>query len=61
MKLGVSNRSQLMERVLETCHPLDMEEMVLDVRNFLFYPTILNAMPLNPVGCACGVPDFSYL
>lgn len=38
MKLGVSNRSQLMERVLETCHPLDMEEMVLDVRNFLFYP-----------------------
>jgi len=38
MKLGVSNRSQLMERVLDTCKHLDMEEMVKDVQNFLFYP-----------------------
>lgn len=39
MKLGVSNRTQLMDRVRDICQQLDMEEMVKDVRNFLFYPT----------------------
>jgi len=39
MKLGVCNRAQLMERVRDICQQLDMEDMVKDVRNFLFYPT----------------------
>jgi hypothetical protein len=38
MKLGISNRAQLLERVREVCQQLDMEEMVKDVRNFLFNP-----------------------
>lgn len=38
-KLGVSDRAQLMERVRTVCQQLDMEEMVKDVHNFLFYPT----------------------
>lgn len=38
MKLEVSNRTQLMERVMAVCQHLDMEEMVKDARNFLFYP-----------------------
>jgi predicted nucleotidyltransferase component of viral defense system len=36
MKLGVSNRIQLLDRVKAVCQSLDMEEMVIDVRNFLF-------------------------
>lgn len=38
MKLDVSNKAQLLERVAEIREQLDMEEMVQDVRNFLFYP-----------------------
>ncbi|HLP94659.1 MAG TPA: nucleotidyl transferase AbiEii/AbiGii toxin family protein [Saprospiraceae bacterium] len=38
MKLGVTNREQLLEQVKVVCQLLDMEEMVKDVRNFLFYP-----------------------
>lgn len=38
MKLGVTNREQLLEQVKAVCQLLDMEEMVKDVRNFLFYP-----------------------
>jgi predicted nucleotidyltransferase component of viral defense system len=38
MKLGISNRAQLLERVRAICQQLDLEEMVKDVRNFLFYP-----------------------
>lgn len=38
MKLGVFNRAQLMEQVRDICQQLDMEEMVKDVRNFLFFP-----------------------
>lgn len=38
LKLGVSNRNQLMEQVRDLCQHLDMEEMVKDVRNFLFFP-----------------------
>lgn len=39
MKLGVTSRDELMERVRAICQQLDMEEMVKDVRNFLFSPT----------------------
>jgi hypothetical protein len=39
MKLGVSNPAQLLDRVRQVCQSLDMEEMVKDVRNFLFYPS----------------------
>jgi hypothetical protein len=38
MKLEASNRAQLMERVRDVCQQLDMQDMVKDVRNFLFYP-----------------------
>lgn len=37
-KLGVSNRAQLLDLVRAICQQLDMEEMVKDVRNFLFFP-----------------------
>lgn len=39
MKLEVSTPAQLLERVRELCARTDMEEMVADVRAFLFYPT----------------------
>ena len=38
-KLGVSTPAQLRERVRDLCARTDMEEMVADVRSFLFYPT----------------------
>jgi len=38
MKLGVSNSSQLRNRVNKVCEQTNLEEMVADVRPFLFYP-----------------------
>lgn len=38
MKLGVSNKAQLVTKVEETCEKLDMEDMVKDVQAFLFHP-----------------------
>ncbi len=39
MKLDVSNASQLLEKVKNLCANIDLEEMVMDVRSFLFNPT----------------------
>jgi hypothetical protein len=39
MKLDVSNASQLREKVKHLCADIDLEEMVMDVRSFLFNPT----------------------
>ncbi len=39
MKLDVSNASQLREKVKNLCTNIDIEEMVMDVRSFLFNPT----------------------
>lgn len=38
MKMDISTPSQLRERVRALCANTDMEEMVADVRSFLFYP-----------------------
>ncbi|MBP6813127.1 MAG: nucleotidyl transferase AbiEii/AbiGii toxin family protein [Saprospiraceae bacterium] len=39
MKLNVSSSAQLRERVREVCNRVAMEEMVADVRSFLFNPS----------------------
>lgn len=38
LRMRLSTRAQLMEQVRDICRQLDMEEMVKDVRNFLFFP-----------------------
>jgi predicted nucleotidyltransferase component of viral defense system len=38
LKLGVSNSSQLKDRIREVCNRINLEEMVDDVSPFLFYP-----------------------
>ncbi len=38
MKMDISSSTQLRERVRALCAKTDIEDMVADVRSFLFYP-----------------------
>lgn len=48
MKLGINNADQLKNALLAPCAGIDMDEMVRDVKPFLFSPRYVNKVLLFP-------------
>jgi predicted nucleotidyltransferase component of viral defense system len=48
LKLGITNATQLKERILEKCKTIRMEDMAKDVQPFLFHPEDIKKILLFP-------------